>query len=275
LSVYDDDENGKKELIGEVNTTLGNIAGSKNFQFTTQLIDPKNPSDTKRGEVTIKVVQMKETKAEIELKLACRGLPVAPNCFCLDGNIRPYILISRGILSGGSYDFKPIYQTEASSANSPDPSFAVLKLSAQILCNGNYQQPIRFEVFNVVEGRDPEIIGRVDRSIDDLSDKRDYELLNPLTRLAAGRLIFEDKKIHDQPTFMGYLKDGWNMQVSMAIDYTNSNKPQILPDSLHYINGGINQYQMAIQTIGSILECYDSDKKVAVYGFGGVPYFMQ
>ena len=61
----------------------------------------------------------------------------------------------------------------------------------------------------------------------------------------------------------------------MAIDYTNSNKPQIQPDSLHYIGGATNQYQTAIQTIGGILECYDSDKNFAVFGFGGVPYFMQ
>jgi len=95
---------------------------------------------------------LKETKAEIELKLACRGLPVAPSCFCLDGNIRPYILISRGIQAGGIYEFKPIYQTEASNANSADPTFGVLKLPATIICNGNYQQPIRFDVFNIVEG---------------------------------------------------------------------------------------------------------------------------
>ena len=62
----------------------------------------------------------------------------------------------------------------------------------------------------------------------------------------------------------------------MAIDYTASNKDQIHPDSLHYIGGsGINKYQKAIQTIGGILECYDTDKKFAVYGFGGVPYYMQ
>ncbi len=55
LCVYDDDEKGKKELIGEVNTTLGNIVGSKDFLFKSQLTDPSNPKDTKRGEITIKI----------------------------------------------------------------------------------------------------------------------------------------------------------------------------------------------------------------------------
>lgn len=55
LCVYDDDGNGKKELIGEVNTTLGNIVGSKDFIFTTLLVDPSKPTATKLGEITIKV----------------------------------------------------------------------------------------------------------------------------------------------------------------------------------------------------------------------------
>ena len=72
---------------------------------------------------------------------------------------------------------------------------------------------------------------------------------------------------------MGYLKDGWNIQVTMAIDYTASNRPWNQPDSLHYISG-TNQYLEAISQVGSILECYDSDKKIPVFGFGGIPLYM-
>ena len=75
----------------------------------------------------------------IELKLACRGLPIPASCFCLQGAIKPFIKISRAIQAGGKYDYQPIYQTEASDSNIPDPTFAVMKLAAQILCNGNYQ----------------------------------------------------------------------------------------------------------------------------------------
>jgi len=88
-------------------------------------------------------------------------------------------------------------------------------------------------------------LGRADVAYDNLSDKKEFELINPLTSLGSGHLIFEDKKIHDQPTFMSYLKDGWNIQVTMAIDYTASNKPWTQPDSLHSIDG-FNQYQAAI-----------------------------
>jgi Copine len=59
----------------------------------------------------------------------------------------------------------------------------------------------------------------------------------------------------------------------MAIDYTNSNKPWNQPDSLHS-QSGFNQYQAAIQSVGGILECYDTDRKIPVYGFGGIPHYM-
>ncbi len=81
----------------------------------------------------------------------------------------------------------------------------------------------------------PVLIGSVNVTIDGLADKKDFQLINPATNLPAGYLVFEDKKIHDEPTFMSYLKDGWNIQVTMAIDYTHSNKPWNQPDSLHYI----------------------------------------
>jgi hypothetical protein len=33
-------------------------------------------------------------------------------------------------------------------------------------------------------------------------------------------------------------------------------------------NGTPNQYEAAIQSVGSILEMYDSDKQIPVFGFG-------
>lgn len=47
------------------------------------------------------------------------------------------------------------------------------------------------------------------------------------------------------------------------------------PTSLHrqYSDGRLNDYESAIQTVGSILEPYAFDRKFALFGFGGVPNF--
>jgi len=61
--------------------------------------------------------------------------------------------------------------------------------------------------------------------------------------------------------------------LSVAIDFTGSNGNPSLPSSLHYLNE-YNQYEQAIMSVGSILECYDLDKMFPVFGFGGIPHFM-
>lgn len=62
----------------------------------------------------------------------------------------------------------------------------------------------------------------------------------------------------------------------MAIDYTGSNKDPDDPDSLHWNgqSGKPNHYKMAIHQVGSIVEPYDYDKQIPVFGFGAKPLFM-
>lgn len=49
------------------------------------------------------------------------------------------------------------------------------------------------------------------------------------------------------------------MAFTVAIDFTASNGNPSQPNSLHYINpyGGPNQYTMAIQAVGEIIQDYD------------------
>lgn len=77
------------------------------------------------------------------------------------------------------------------------------------------------------------------------------------------------------PTFVDYLRSGWQMGMAVAIDYTGSNNDPDDPNSLHWTGGpGQNQYQSAINQVGAVLEPYDSDKQFPVFGFGGKPEFM-
>jgi hypothetical protein len=56
-----------------------------------------------------------------------------------------------------------------------------------------------------------------------------------------------------------------------AVDFTISNGFPDLNTSLHYIdqkngNDGGNEYILAIEKVGRILEAYDHDKKIPFYG---------
>ena len=59
------------------------------------------------------------------------------------------------------------------------------------------------------------------------------------------------------------LNFGVKLNVIFAIDFSGSN------GSLHYIDrNSRNQYEESIYQIGNILEEYDEDKNIPVYGFG-------
>ena len=57
--------------------------------------------------------------------------------------------------------------------------------------------------------------------------------------------------------------------MQVAIDFTASNGRYRDPTALHYLDDATNQYLLAIRAIGGILQSYDSDQQIPVYGFGG------
>ena len=58
-----------------------------------------------------------------------------------------------------------------------------------------------------------------------------------------------------------------------GIDFTFSNGAPSNPTSLH-TQTGRNQYMASLKAVTEILNQYDSDKKYPIYGFGGIPEFM-
>jgi len=82
-------------------------------------------------------------------------------------------------------------------------------------------------------------------------------------------LVLESFRKFNKPTFIDYLKGGLELNMVIAIDFTGSNGTPTQPTSLHYMDKQqLNQYQMAISAVGQILQNYDSDKKIPVFGFG-------
>ena len=83
-------------------------------------------------------------------------------------------------------------------------------------------------------------------------------------------LVVDNFEVKQQPSFIDYLRAGWEVSLTVAIDYTASNGEPSQPNSLHYL-GAQNQYETAIFNVGQVVEPYDSDKLFPVFGFGGIP----
>ena len=86
-------------------------------------------------------------------------------------------------------------------------------------------------------------------------------------------VTLSEVKHFERPTMVDYLRAGWQVSLVNAVDYTASNGNPKRRDSLHYL-GGNNQYELAIKSIGQIIEPYDSDRMFPTFGFGGVPLHM-
>ena len=66
------------------------------------------------------------------------------------------------------------------------------------------------------------------------------------------------------------------MQVSIAIDFTLSNREITDSRSLHrlYKNGEMNHYEKVVFEVCNVLTPYAKDSKFNVYGFGGIPKYL-
>ena len=80
--------------------------------------------------------------------------------------------------------------------------------------------------------------------------------------------IYNNSKIYRHYSFIDYLKNGVTIKLTFGIDFTSSNLQPLDPNSLHYLGGGMNDYECAIRACGSIVAYYDYNQLFPVYGFG-------
>ena len=75
------------------------------------------------------------------------------------------------------------------------------------------------------------------------------------------------------------MKSGWCINTSIGIDFTLSNRPIEDLRSLHRQDyqrkGEMNQYEKAIFEAAGVLESYSLGRKFAMFGFGGIPQYLE
>lgn len=99
-------------------------------------------------------------------------------------------------------------------------------------------------------------------------------MLDKNTNQPKGVVSFANFREEMRYSFIQYIESGLEISLITCIDFTASNLDPKHPKSLHFQRVGVpNQYQRAIQSVGSILLNYDHDKIVPVYGFGAKTFF--
>ena len=147
-----------------------------------------------------------------------------------------------------------------------------IKTSLNSLCRGD---PKRDIIFDLWEGglKTRQLVGSFSTTFTDIerSSKTVSELKLSIPDGAKKvSLLLRSIQIERKDSFMDYISSGLSLNLFVAIDFTKSNKDPKLPDSLHSFadTEHPNDYVKVIRSVAGILESYDRDRKVPVYGFG-------
>ncbi|KAF9428042.1 Copine-8 [Podila epigama] len=253
-----------QELIGHFDTEVGKIVGSRGRTLAGRLEHPQHRSSN-RGTVVVSAEEQSQSKRVIKFNIEATKL-AKKGFFSSDPS--SFFIIHRASENGV---FAPIYQSPVVRSKS-NPIWAEFSMKEIQLCNGDPNRQLKIEVRKHKDnGPEHTTIGRT--PVFTLAELLNSSLPKafPLSPMPAGtELLIRRMIVTEPPSFLDYLAGGVQLNLVVAIDFTQSNGDPRHPQSLHYRNpSGENDYTRAIRSVGNILQCYDTDKKFPVYGFGG------
>lgn len=154
-----------------------------------------------------------------------------------------------------------------------DPTWARYETSLSLLCRSDLNREFKIEVKDWEQSGNYKFIGKVNTSIAWLLNNPNSELeLHDENNKTSGYLKCHDIKLI-KPEFVDFLIGGQQINILAAIDFTASNGDYTESHSLHCLDLSKNQYLITLQTVADVLLDYDYDKKISLFGFGGVPNF--
>ena len=233
-----------------IQTSLGSIMGSRGQTFKKKL---SNGED-----IYIKGSELKKSSKEIIFDIIIQGNNLVGCKF-------RYSIINKG--TDQKPDNKKIYDSEvkAGKKNIPERNqlnFMRCKIPLMYLKTGgnNNDNIICIEFFDIIHKRE---IGNYQGYFSNIMNSNNFEifLFNNIKAIINCR-------VESHPTFISYLRSGINIQLTIGIDFTGSNGHYKDPPSLHYLGGGLNNYESAIRSCGDIVSAYDKEQSFPVFGFG-------
>lgn len=267
IRVYDQDSGGVNDYLGEVVCLVPMLIQSPNCTVTIPLQGAKRV-----GSVTIKGEAISQTDGFLLTQISCTKLSNKDGFF---GKSDPFYVLSR---LREDRSWVEVFRSEP-VMNNLSPKFPPLKLSLQQLCNGDFDRPLKVEIFDWESNGKFTSMGGFQTSLNKILNDAGHEIniieedkkAKNKKYVNSGTLVFNDTQIEQHPAFQMFIQGGCEISLLVAIDFTGSNGSYEHPHSLHYLDpSGVtkNQYQRVIESVGSILEQYDKDHLFPVYGFG-------
>ena len=239
--------NNENELI---QTSLGSIMGGRGQTLKKKL---SNGED-----IFIKGNELKKSSKQIVLDIKIQGNNLV-------GTKYRYSVVNRG--TDQKPDNKKLYDSEVKGVNKNtfDKNqivFLSCKIPLMYLNPGGERNDnlISIEFSDIIHRRE---IGNYQGYFSNIKNSNHLEIV-----LFNNIKAIINCKIESHPTFISYLRSGINIGLTIGIDFTGSNGHYKDPPSLHYLGGGLNNYESAIRSCGDIVSAYDKEQSFPVFAFG-------
>ena len=228
------------EYKGYTNIPLGIIIGSNNSTYNTQVGD-------KNINLTIRAKSLNDTNSFMDINFSARNIDT--NFQEIKNKISYRIAGKTGniIYQSESINYRGVFDTIRIPLALLEPSFTVTFLDC-------HQKDIIYK----------------QETPDSFANNNPNSLYLGLVANQSRINIINNSKLIHNFNFIDYLKSGVTIKLTIGIDFTSSNNPPHDPNSLHYLDGGMNDYELAIKACGSIVAYYDYNQSFPVYGFGAI-----
>jgi len=263
------------DFIGSCTTNLGELCHAVKQKKQLELMkDGRHVFGARRRQtkLLVRVEEVIDNQDELKMTITGHGL-AAMDWF---GTSDPYVEFLKPLEDGS---WLPVARTETLKRQ-VNPVFKTFTVKLALLCNGDVNIPLKIKCLDWNLNSDPDLIGEAQITVKGILSGEDAEVIlknkdgagrccGICPRSTYGTIRLTDAVITKGYSFLQYLRAGLEIQLVVAIDFTGSNGDPSSRNSLHAMNKrGGNDYQRAIRQVMEVLEPYDSDGMIPVYGFG-------
>lgn len=271
FKVYDvDSENldlHEHDLLGQATCTLGELVTSLGKQAKYQLCG----LGEKTGTILLAVEEIADSMKVIDMQWKGTNLDKKD----MFGKSDPFLCFYRAT---EDYSFTLVFRS-AVIKKTLNPTWRPFTIRMDQLSGGDDDRTIKVECYDWNSNGSHDLIGEFYTDVHTLSKgpglENKYELINPKMKAKkhnytnSGVVELLSFSIREEFTFLDYISGGMQMHFTVAVDFTSSNGDRKEPTSLHFLYPERpNEYTLAIQAVGEVIQDYDSDKRFPALGFG-------
>ncbi|KAI6197678.1 C2 domain protein [Aphelenchoides besseyi] len=240
----------KQDFLGECSCDLAEILAAQEGQLTLNL------HGYKKGKGTL-ILQAKEVDqgSRWSVVIKVQGMNLRKTAFL--GQPKYFLEFYR-FLPSGSRQLAHRTTVQRGTVN-PEWSF---EISTQTLCSSNHDQEFLIECYS------HQTNGSCKSTVNQLNGNSNVTLPLEKGNSRSGSICFQQFSLIRQHTFIEFVAGGMQLEFGVCIDLTASNGAVYLPTSLHYLNAGPTQYELALRAVLEICEHYNHSKVFEAMGFG-------